>query len=81
MVLVTPSKETRRAEGRDRPEGNPREGSRGRTQSRAALPSSLARVNVAAREAVQTRFTALLRPGDAEALGQAFRRQKRLCLG
>jgi len=74
---MTPSKETRRAEGRDQPEGNLREGSRVRTQSRAALPSNLARVNVAARKAVQTRFTALLHHVDAEALERAFRRQKR----
>ena len=74
---MTPSKETRRAEGRGQPEGNPHEGSRVRTQSRAALPANLARVNVAAREAVQTRFTALLHHVDAEALERAFRRQKR----
>ena len=74
---MTPLKETRRAEGRGQPEGSLRERSRVRTQSRAALPSNLARVNVAAREAVQTRFTALLHHVDAEALERAFRRQKR----
>ena len=74
---MTPSKETRCAEGRDQPEGSLREGSRVRTQSRAALPSKLARVNVAARKAVQTRFTALLHHVDVEALERAFRRQKR----
>lgn len=74
---MTPSKETRRAEGRGQPEGNLREGSRVRTQSRAALPSNLARVNVAARKAVQTRFNALLHHVDVEALERAFRRQKR----
>jgi len=74
---MTPSKGTRRAEGRSQPEGNPREGSRVRTQSRAALPSNLARVNVAARKAVQTRFTALMHHVDAAALERAFRRQKR----
>ena len=62
---MTPSKETRRAEGRGQPEGSLREGGRVRTQSRAALPPHLARVNVAARKAVQTRFTALLHHIDA----------------
>ena len=61
IVLMTPSKETRRAEGRDRPGRNPGEGNRVRTQSRVALPPNLARVNAAARMAVQTRFTALFR--------------------
>jgi RNA-directed DNA polymerase len=74
---VTPLKETRRAEGRGRPEGNLREEARDRTQSRVALPSHLARVNAAARRAVQTRFTALLHHVDVEALERAFRRQKR----
>jgi RNA-directed DNA polymerase len=74
---MTPSKETRRAEGRDRPEGSPREGGRVRTQSRVALPSNLARVNAAARAAVQTRFTALLHHVNVESLTRAFRRQKR----
>src|SRR3546814_9642938 len=73
---MTPSKETRRAEGRDRPGRSPREGGRVRTQSRVALPSNLARVNAAARAAAQTRFTALLPPVDVEALERAFRRQK-----
>jgi len=53
---MTPSKETRRAEGRGRPEGNSREEAKVRTQSRVVL-SHLARVNAAARGAVQTRFT------------------------
>jgi len=74
---MTPSKETRRAEGRDQPEGNPREGRRVRTQSRVAWPANLARVNAAARRAVQTRFTALLHHLDTGALERAFRRQKR----
>src|SRR3546814_12294681 len=74
---MTPSKETRRAEGRDRPGRSPREGGRVRTQSRVALPSNLARVNAAARAAAQTRFTALLHHVDVEALERAFRRQKR----
>jgi RNA-directed DNA polymerase len=74
---MTPPKETRRAEGRDQPGRNPRGGGRVRTQSRVALPSNLARVNAAAREAVQTRFSALLHHVDTEALERAFRRQKR----
>jgi RNA-directed DNA polymerase len=74
---MTPSKETRRAEGRSQPEGNPREGGHVRTQSRVALPSNLVRVNAAARAAVQTRFTALLHHVDVEALERAFQRQKR----
>jgi RNA-directed DNA polymerase len=74
---MTPSKETRRAEGRDQPGRNPREVGRGRTQSRITLPANLARVNAAARTAAQTRFTALLHHVDVEALKRAFRRQKR----
>jgi RNA-directed DNA polymerase len=74
---MTPSKETRRAEGRGQPGRNPGEGNRVRTQSRAALPSNLARVNAAARAAVQTRFTALLHHVDVAALERAFRRQRR----
>lgn len=74
---MTPSKETRRAEGRDQPGRSPREVGQGRTQSRIALPSNLARVNTAARSAAQTRFTALLHHIDVEALERAFRRQKR----
>jgi RNA-directed DNA polymerase len=74
---MTPSKDTRRAEGRDQPGRSPREGGRVRTQSRAALPVNLARVNAAAHAAVQTRFTALLHHVDVEALERAFRRQKR----
>ncbi len=74
---MTPSKETRRAEGRGRPEGNSREGAKGRTQSRIALLPHLARVNAAARRAAQTRFTALLHHVDEAALDRAFRRQKR----
>ena len=74
---MAPSKETRRAEGRDQPEGNLREKGRVRTQSRVAWPANLARVNAAARRAVQARFTALLHHIDAGALERAFRRQKR----
>jgi RNA-directed DNA polymerase len=74
---MTPSKETRRAEGRGQPGRSPREGGRVRTQSRGALPSNLARVNAAARSAVRTQFTALLHHLDVGALERAFRRQKR----
>ncbi len=74
---MTPSKETRRAEGSDQPGRSPCEAGQVRTQSRVALPPSLARVNAAARAAVQTRFTALLHHVDVEALERAFRRQKR----
>jgi RNA-directed DNA polymerase len=74
---MTPPKATRCAEERGQPGRNPREGGRVRTQSRVALPSNLARVNAAARTAVQTRFTALLHHVDTEALERAFRRQKR----
>jgi len=74
---MTPSKKTRRAEGRGRPEGILRPEARVRTQSRVALPTNLARVNAAAGKAAQTRFTALLHHVDTAALDRAFRRQKR----
>ena len=74
---MTPSKDTRRAEGRDQLGRNPREQDGVRTQSRVTLPSNLARVNAAARAAVQTRFSALLHHVDVGALERAFRRQKR----
>ena len=64
-------------EGRGQPEGSPREKARVRTQSRAALPPNLERVNTAAKQAAQTRFTALLHHVDEDALRRAFRRQKR----
>lgn len=64
-------------EGRDQPEGSLREEAKVRTQSRVALPLTLERVNAAARQAAQTRFTALLHHVDEEALYRAFRRQKR----
>jgi len=73
---MTPPKETRRAEGRGQPGRNPGAREKGRTQSRITLPFGLARVNAAAREAVQTRFTALLHHVDVEALERAFLRQK-----
>jgi group II intron reverse transcriptase/maturase len=74
---MKPSKETRRVEGRDQPEGSLREEAKVRTQSRVALPLNLERVNAAAKQAAQTRFTALLHHVDEEALYRAFRRQKR----
>jgi RNA-directed DNA polymerase len=74
---MTPSKETRRAEGRGQPGRNPGERGEVRTQSRVALPANLARVNAAAHKAAQTRFTALLHHVDLAALERAFRRQKR----
>jgi len=64
-------------EGRGQPEGSPREKARVRTQSRVALPPNLDRVNAAAKQAAQTRFTALLHHVDEDALLRAFRRQKR----
>jgi RNA-directed DNA polymerase len=74
---MMPSKETRRAEGRGRPEEVPRQGAKVRTQSRVALPPNLARVNAAARRADRTRFTALLHHVDIAALERALRRQRR----
>jgi RNA-directed DNA polymerase len=74
---MMPSKETRRAEGRDQPERNLCEERRVRTQSRVTWPANLVRVNAAARRAVQTRFTALMHHINLEALERAFRRQKR----
>src|SRR2546426_12339405 len=74
---MTPPKETRRAEGRGRPEGNLRGEAKVRTQSRGALPPNLMRVNEAARRDTRTRFTALLHHVDVAALERAFRRAKR----
>jgi RNA-directed DNA polymerase len=74
---MMPPKETRCAEGRGRPEGEPRENARVRTQSRITLPANLARVNEAARKNKSTRFTALLHHVDVGALERAFRRLKR----
>ncbi|MET4323760.1 hypothetical protein ABIC02_007551 [Bradyrhizobium sp. RT5a] len=59
-------------EGRDQPEGSPREKARVRTQSRVALPPNLERVNAAAKQAAQTRFTALLPHVDEDTLLRAF---------
>jgi RNA-directed DNA polymerase len=74
---MTPSKETRRAEGRDQPGRISGEKGEVRTQSRVTWPANLARVNAAARAAAQTRFTALLHHVDVDALKRAFYRQKR----
>src|SRR3984893_19276983 len=74
---MMPAKETRCAEGRGRPEGEPRENARVRTQSRITLSANLARVNEAARRNKSTRFTALLHHVDESALERAFRRLKR----
>ncbi len=85
VVLMMPPKEdnsTRRAEGRPRPEGNHGRKAEVRTQSRAALPANLARVNEAARRGRQTQFTALLHHVDVAALRRAFQRQrKKACAG
>lgn len=77
VVLMIPSKETRREEGRSRPGGKPGERGQVRTQSRGALPANLVRVNEAARRSRQTRFTALLHHVDVDALRRAYRRQKK----
>lgn len=74
---MMPPKETRCAEGRGRPEGEPRENARVRTQGRVALPAHLARVSETARRDKRARFTALLHHVDAAALERAFRRLKR----
>lgn len=77
IVLMTPSKETRRAEGRDQPEGSLRKEAGVRTQSRVALPLNLWRVYEAAKRNKQAQFTALMHHVDAVALKRAFRRLKR----
>jgi RNA-directed DNA polymerase len=64
-------------EGRDQPQGIPSKGAEVRTQSWAALPPNLARVNEAAKRDKRTRFTALLHHVDVAALLRAFRRLKR----
>lgn len=74
---MTRSKATRHEEGRPRPEGTPGQEAKVRTQSRAALPPNLSRVNEAARRSQRTRFTALLHHIDLSALFRSFSRQKR----
>ena len=71
------AKATSQPEGRPRPEDDPIEAARDRTQGRGSLPAGLARVSVAARRSRQTRFTALLHHVDEAALLRAFRRQRR----
>jgi hypothetical protein len=77
VVPLMGAKATSQPEGRSRPEGDPNEEARDRTQGRGSLPAGLARVNVAARQSRQTRFTALLHHVDEAALLRAFRRQRR----
>jgi RNA-directed DNA polymerase len=77
VVPLMGAKVTSQPEGRPRPEDDPSEAARDRTQGRASLPASLARVNGAARRSRQTRFTALLHHVDEAALLRAFRRQRR----
>lgn len=74
---MKPPKETRRVEGRGRPEDGLSERTEDRTQSRKLLPPSLARVHEAASRDKKTRFTALLHHVNVEALGRAFGRLKR----
>jgi len=77
IVPMIPPKETRREEGRSRPEETPNERGGSRTQGRNNLPSNLVRVNEAARKSRRTQFTALMHHVDLEALTRAFGRQKR----
>jgi hypothetical protein len=55
-------------EGRGQPERSLPEEAKVRTQSRVALPPNLERVNAAARQAAQTRFTSLLHHVNEAAL-------------
>ena len=71
------AKATSQPEGSPRPEDDPIEAARDRTQGRGSLPAGLARVSVAARRSRQTRFTALLHHVGEAALLRAFRRQRR----
>ena len=72
------AKATSMPEGRPRPEDDPSEEARDRTQGRASLPAGLERVQVAARHSRHTQFTALLHHVDEAALTRAFRRQRRV---
>jgi RNA-directed DNA polymerase len=74
---MKPLKETKRVEGRSRPEDGLSERTEDRTQSRKLLSSSLARVHEAASRDKKTRFTALLHHVSVEALERAFGRLKR----
>jgi RNA-directed DNA polymerase len=71
------AKATSLPEERPRPEDDPSEEARDRTQGRASLPAGLDRVQVAARGSRHTRFTALLHHVDDAALLRAFQRQRR----
>jgi RNA-directed DNA polymerase len=64
-------------EGRRRLEGITRETAKGQTQGWRPLLPNLQRVNMAARNSGQTRFTALLHHVDVAALERAYRRQRR----
>jgi RNA-directed DNA polymerase len=74
---MKPPKETRRVEGRGRPEEGLSKRAQDRTQSRKRLSPSLARVHEAASRDKHTRFTALLHHVNVDALGRAFGRLKR----
>ena len=76
-TMMKPPKETRRVEGRGRPEDGLSECTEDRTQSRKLPPPALARVHEAASRDKRTRFTALLHHVNVEALGRAFGRLKR----
>jgi RNA-directed DNA polymerase len=64
-------------EGRHRLEGITRETAKGQTQSWRSLEPNLQRVNMAARNSGQTRFTALLHHVDVASLERAYKRQRR----
>jgi group II intron reverse transcriptase/maturase len=74
---MKPPKETRRVEGRGRPEEGLSKQAQDRTQSRKKLSPSLARVHEAASRDKHTRFTALLHHVNVETLRRAFGRLKR----
>ena len=64
-------------EKRGQLEGTQQETAKGQTQRWQPLLPHLLRVNAVARRDGQTRFTALLRHVDVDALGRAFKRQRR----
>jgi RNA-directed DNA polymerase len=64
-------------EKRGQLEGTQQETAKGQTQRWQPLLPNLLRVNAVARRDGQTRFTALLHHVDVEALGRAFKRQRR----
>ena len=77
VVPTMAAKATSLPEERPRPEDDPSEEARDRTQGRASLPAGLDRVQVAARGSRHTRCTALLHHVDEAALLRAFQRQRR----